>query len=93
MHWLSRKHEFEADQFAVEHTGKGAHLISGLKKLSTENMSNLTPHFISVVLGYTHPPVLQRIAALRSHERKVNSKRKSKLKKKNKNKNNKKKNE
>ena len=37
-------------------------LISGLKKLSKENLSNLTPHWLNVFLNYTHPPVLERFS-------------------------------
>ncbi|MCP4138856.1 MAG: M48 family metallopeptidase [Chloroflexi bacterium] len=58
---FSRKHEYEADTWAVETTGKGQALISGLKKLSVHNLSNLTPHPLNVFLNYSHPPVLERI--------------------------------
>jgi STE24 endopeptidase len=62
----SRKHEFEADAFAANATGKPESLVSALKKLSAKNLSNLTPHPFHVFLDYSHPPVLVRIAALRS---------------------------
>ena len=62
----SRKHEYEADAFAVETTGLGQALVSGLKKLSVHNLSNLTPHPFYVFLNYSHPPVLQRIDAIRN---------------------------
>ena len=62
---LSRRHEYQADRFAV-HTGTDAEsLISGLKKLSVSNLANLTPHPVNVLLSHSHPPVLERIAALR----------------------------
>ena len=62
---LSRRHEYQADRFAV-HTGAGAEaLISGLKKLSVSNLANLTPHPVNVRLSHSHPPVLERIASLR----------------------------
>lgn len=64
VHVFSRRHEFEADQFAAETTGGGAPLVSALKKLSADNLSNLTPHPMDVFLHYSHPPVLQRIGAL-----------------------------
>jgi STE24 endopeptidase len=63
---LSRKFEFEADEFAVSTTGGSEALISGLKKLSVDNLSNLTPHPWLVFLEYSHPPVLQRIEAMRA---------------------------
>lgn len=63
---LSRKHEFEADRFAAETLGSGEALISALMKLSSDNLSNLTPHPAYVFLHHSHPPVLQRIRALRN---------------------------
>ncbi len=63
---ISRRHEFEADAYAAATTEAGAPpMIAGLKKLSVENLSNLTPHPMKVFLGYSHPPVLERIRALR----------------------------
>lgn len=62
----SRKHEFEADAYAAEAQKTPTHLITALKKLSADNLSNLTPHQLRVVLDYSHPPVLVRISALRA---------------------------
>ena len=62
---LSRKHEYEADAFAAKTTNTADTMISALKKLSVDNLSNLTPHPLKVFLEYSHPPVLARIAALR----------------------------
>lgn len=62
----SRKHEFEADAFAVIHTEKHEPMINALKKLSRDNLSNLTPHPFYVYLHYSHPPVLERIQAIRN---------------------------
>jgi len=42
-----------------------ANMIAVLKKLSVDNLSNLTPHSLKVFLDYSHPPVLRRIAAIR----------------------------
>ena len=65
---LSRKHEFEADAFAAETTKTPENLIVALKKLSVDNLSNLTPHPLKVFLEYSHPPVLLRIQALQQFE-------------------------
>ena len=65
---LSRKFEYEADAYAVQTTAGASALISGLKKLSVDNLSNLTPHPWLVFLEYSHPPVLQRIEAMRQLE-------------------------
>ena len=61
---LSRKNETAADQFAAETTKDPGSLVAALKKLSVDNLSNLTPHPFYVFLNYSHPPVLQRIRAL-----------------------------
>ena len=65
VHAVSRRNEFEADAFAAHTTGSAEPLIAALKKLSAESLSNLTPHPVHVFLHYSHPPVLERIAALK----------------------------
>jgi len=62
----SRHNEFEADAYAAEVTERPEDLVTALKKLSKDNLSNLTPHPWYVFLNYSHPPVLQRIEALRA---------------------------
>jgi STE24 endopeptidase len=64
--FLSRKNEYEADAFAVRTYGKPESFIRALKKLTVTNLSNLTPHPLKVFLSYSHPPVLERIRAIRS---------------------------
>lgn len=61
---LSRRHEREADRFALETTGRGDLLASGLKRLSKDNLSNLTPHPFYVWLNYSHPPTVERVRTL-----------------------------
>ncbi len=61
----SRKHEFEADAYATNAQGTPDHLIQSLKKLSADNLVNLTPHPLPVFLDYSHPPMLERLAALK----------------------------
>lgn len=65
MNVLSRKYEFEADEFAAT-TYKKDPMVNALKKLSKDNLSNLTPHPFYVFLNYSHPPVLQRIKAIKN---------------------------
>jgi len=62
---LSRKHEYEADAYAVATYRKPESMISALKKLTVDNLSNLTPHPLKVFLSYSHPPVLERIDSIR----------------------------
>lgn len=63
MNLLSRKNEYEADRFASDY-GKGEQLISALKKLSSNNLNNLTPHKAYVFFHFSHPTLIQRIQAL-----------------------------
>ena len=60
----SRKHEFEADAYAAKATGNGGALGEALKKLSVDHLSHPTPAALRVWLDYSHPPLLQRLAAL-----------------------------
>lgn len=64
MNVVSRKNEYEADRFTMEYNLQGD-LISGLKKLSGKNLTNLTPHPAYVFFHYSHPTLLQRIRALK----------------------------
>lgn len=61
---LSRKFEYQADNFA-KNTYAGDPLISSLKKLSRNSLSNLTPHPLYVKLHYSHPTLLQRYRNLK----------------------------
>ena len=61
---FSRKNEYEADEYAATTYG-AAPLISALKKLSSDNLSNLTPHKWYVFLNYSHPPLYKRLKALK----------------------------
>jgi STE24 endopeptidase len=67
LQYISRKYEYEADAFASQTTGNPESLVSALKKLAANNLSNLTPHPLYVLLHYSHPPLGQRIAALRNN--------------------------
>ena len=62
---LSRRFEYEADEYSLEHYPKPEVMITALKRLSAENLSNLFPHPFMVFMNYTHPPVLKRIEAIR----------------------------
>jgi len=64
MNYLSRKFEFQADNYAKEKFN-GEALISSLKKLSKNSLSNLTPHKANVFVHYSHPTLLQRIIHLK----------------------------
>ena len=61
---ISRRAEYRADTYAAIH-GHGEALISGLKKLASHGLSNLTPHPLVVWFNYSHPTLAQRIRAIR----------------------------
>lgn len=64
MNLLMRRDEFEADRFAAE-TAEPEAMVSALKKLSADNLMNLTPHPFYVFLNLSHPPAVKRIRAIR----------------------------
>jgi len=63
LNYSSRKFEYQADRFAAEKYN-GEYLASALKKLSVNNLSNLTPHPAYVFFHYSHPTLLQRLKKL-----------------------------
>jgi len=65
MNIISRKNEYQADNFAASTYGSEA-LISALKKLASNNLSNLTPHPFYVTMSYSHPSLHQRILNLKN---------------------------
>ena len=65
MSWMSRKHEFEADQYAAQKSAP-EHLMSALVKLYQDNASTLTPDHLHSAFYDSHPPALIRINRLKS---------------------------
>ncbi len=61
--WISRRHEFQADEFARRMVGVEP-MVSALTKLSRDNASTLTPDPLFALATYSHPPVPVRIAHL-----------------------------
>ncbi|WP_342616922.1 M48 family metallopeptidase [Rhodoferax sp. GW822-FHT02A01] len=62
---LSRKHEFEADAYAMAQTS-GADLSSALLKLYQDNASTLTPDPVYVKFYYSHPPATERLGRMQT---------------------------
>ena len=63
MNIFSRKNEYEADEYATRTFSKKP-LITALKKLTSDNLGNLTPHPWYVFVNYSHPSLAQRIEAM-----------------------------
>jgi STE24 endopeptidase len=63
MNIISRRNEYAADRFVKDKLNP-KYLISALKKLSSNTLSNLVPHPAYVFFHYSHPTLLQRIRAL-----------------------------
>jgi STE24 endopeptidase len=69
MQMISRRHEYQADRFAAETIKEPINLVDALKKLSSTNLSNLTPDPFYVFLNYSHPPLMQRIQAIENRKK------------------------
>ena len=65
MNYMSRKFEYQADNFAKD-TFEGEALVTSLKKMSKNSLTNLTPHPAFVFAYYSHPTLLNRIKNLES---------------------------
>jgi STE24 endopeptidase len=64
VNYISRRHEFAADRYAVQTTGDPTALADALRKLTVDNLGNLNPHPFYVALNHSHPPVIERLAAI-----------------------------
>ena len=65
--WYSRRLEYQADAYSLALYDHPTALEEGLIKLSEKNLSNLFPHPLVVTFRYSHPPLIQRVAAIRRH--------------------------
>lgn len=64
MHVLSRRHEYQADAFAIRHIDKPQAMTQSLRKLHEENLSNLTPHPLFSAIYFSHPTLIEREQAI-----------------------------
>src|SRR5690606_18391376 len=65
--WVSRKREFEADEYAAKETS-GNDLITGLLKLYQQNASPVVTDNLYSGFYHSHPPALQRIKRLKTYQ-------------------------
>jgi STE24 endopeptidase len=66
MAYLSRRHEVEADNFAVQLTHSPVPMAEALIKLGKDNLANLHPHPWYAAVYYSHPPLVQRVKKILS---------------------------
>ncbi len=61
---ISRKFEYEADEYAVLETGKKQAFINTLEKLTDQNMGDKEPHPFVEWFFYSHPSIKNRVKAI-----------------------------
>ncbi len=66
--YLSRRHEIEADDFALQLTQRPVPMANGLIKLAKDNLANLHPHPWYASFYYSHPPMVQRVKRILSRK-------------------------
>jgi STE24 endopeptidase len=64
--WFSRRYEYQADAFSLSLYPHATALEGGLVRMSEKNLSNLFPHPWVVIFSYSHPPLFDRVAAIRT---------------------------
>jgi STE24 endopeptidase len=68
MAYISRRHEIEADNFALQLTGTPGPMADALIKLGKDNLANLHPHPLYAAVYYSHPPMAQRVKRILSEQ-------------------------
>jgi len=63
--YISRRHENQADRFAVRLSPNPESLATSLIKLSKDNLSNLHPHPLYAAFHYSHPPIVERVQRIK----------------------------
>ena len=66
MAYMSRRHEIEADNFALQLTKSPGPMANALIKLGKDNLANLHPHPLYAAVYYSHPPMAQRVKRILS---------------------------
>ena len=64
---ISRKFEYEADEYVVSATNKPSAFISTLNKLTDQNLSDKNPHPVVEWFFYSHPSITNRVNAIQNY--------------------------
>jgi len=64
LNWVSRRHEFEADRYALATAPQPSDLGAALRTLSVTSLAHFNPHPFYVALNYSHPPLVRRLQAI-----------------------------
>ncbi|HKB87833.1 MAG TPA: M48 family metallopeptidase [Ignavibacteriaceae bacterium] len=64
---LSRKFEYEADEYAIAITNKPSAFITTLNKLTDQNLADIQPHPLVEWFFYSHPSITKRVSAIRKY--------------------------
>jgi STE24 endopeptidase len=62
---ISRKFEYEADEYSVNTTGKPDDFIKTLEKLNEQNLGDKNPHPFVEWFFYSHPSIIKRVTAIK----------------------------
>ena len=62
---LSRKFEYEADEYAIDSTKMPQEFINTLEKLTEQNLGDKEPHPFVEWFFYSHPSIKNRINAIK----------------------------
>jgi STE24 endopeptidase len=63
---LSRKYEYEADEYAVRETGLPDQFVNTLEKITDQNLGDKEPHPFVEWFFYSHPSIKNRVNAIKS---------------------------
>jgi STE24 endopeptidase len=63
--YISRKFEYEADDYAIKSTGKQEAFINTLEKLTDQNLGDKEPHPFVEWFFYSHPSIKRRVSNIR----------------------------
>ncbi len=64
--YISRRFEYEADEYAIKSTGKREEFVEALNKLTEQNLADKEPHPLVEWFFYSHPSIANRVRFIKS---------------------------